>query len=254
MKIGIRFAAVTGVAMAAGLVSVPAAHATGGGVRHDIVVKENKRGFKALGPGFVLKLNKDGIVTRVNEDKFGDPSTGNPIVRQLIDFAGRTLRPFVCENGTYTIKAGTFKRAWRFSLLERRPAIYPEQFQTAFPGFVTPFLGEIDATVTDAAGETLRVFISDLGYEARTKNGGFRGTYPIHGLIVDGKGKVRDRISLMGRFKSGADGANARYWIEDRGTCHQTANLNWGPNTDRVVVTGPLLVLPFNSPVVTPRR
>jgi hypothetical protein len=52
----------------------------------------------------------------------------------------------------------------------------------------------------------------------------------------------------------GPGGANATYWIEDRGTCHQTTDLGWGvPNTDRVVVTGPLLVFPFNSPVVTPK-
>jgi hypothetical protein len=189
------------------------------------------------------------------EEEFGDPSTGNPIVRLVTDLAGRTLRPFVCENGTYTIKAGTFDRYYRFSRMERRPAPYPERFHTNFPGFVTPFFGRLDATVTNEAGETLRAMISDLGYEARTEDGGFRGTYPIHGFVVDAQGKIRDRISLLGRFRSGPGGANATYGIEDRGTCGEKVGLGWGePNTDQVLVTGPLLVLPFNSPVIVPKH
>ncbi|WP_157995954.1 hypothetical protein [Thermomonospora amylolytica] len=247
----IRFAVVAGVVLGAGLMA-PGASAQ---EIQDVHVKESKGRVAAVGPGFTLKLTRHGITTNVVDEEFGDPATGNEIVRQVIDLAGRTFRPFVCENGTYTIKSGTFERTWRFSLLERRPAPYPERFHAGFPGFVTPFLGEFDATVTDETGETLRVLISDLAYEARTENGGFRGTYPIHGFVVDQKGKIRDRISLFGRFRSGPGGANATYWIEDRGTCHQTADLGWGePNTDRVVVTGPLLVLPFNSPVITPGR
>lgn len=247
----IRAAVVAVVMLGAGLMA-PSASAQ---QIQDIHVKESEGRIAADGPGFTLKLTRHGITTSMVDEEFGDPGTGNEIVRQVIDLAGRTFPPFICENGTYTIKSGTFKRAWRFSLLERRPAPYPERFHTGFPGFMTPFLGEFDATVTDEAGETLRVLISDLAYEARTTDGGFRSTAPIHGFVVDQKGKIRDRISLFGRFRSGPGGTNATYRIEDRGTCHQTADLGWGvPNTDRVVVTGPLLVFPFNSPVVTPRR
>ncbi|MEU5879295.1 hypothetical protein [Spirillospora sp. NPDC047279] len=241
----------TGLALAASLAVAPGARA---GVDDDIRVKESKGRIKAAGPGFTLKLTRHGIVTQVVDEEFGDPSTGEPVTRSTLDLAGRTLRPFVCDNGTYTVTGGAFKRTFRFSSRERRPAPYPEQFHTGFPGLVTPFLGEFDATVTDAAGETLRVLISDLAYETWTPGGGFRSTAPIHGFVVDAKGRIRDRISLFGHFRSGPGGANAKYWIEDRGTCHQTADYNWGPGTDRVVVTGPLLVFPFNSPVVTPRK
>ncbi|MEW2355767.1 hypothetical protein [Spirillospora sp. NPDC029432] len=247
----VRFA-VVGMTLAAAFAMAPNASAK---EIQDVHVKESESRIAAVGPGFKLKVTRHGISSSMVEEEFGDPATGNEIVRLSTDLAGRTYRPFVCENGTYTINAGTFRRAYRFSSLERRPPIYPERFHTSFPGFVTPFMGEFDATVTDEAGETLRVMISDLAYEARTAGGGFRGTYPIHGFVVDQKGKIRDRISLLGRFRSGPGGADARYWIEDRGTCHQKADLGWGvPNTDQVVVTGPLLVLPFNAPVVTPKR
>jgi hypothetical protein len=39
--------------------------------------------------------------------------------------------------------------------------------------------------------------------------------------------------------------------IVDSGTCHQTANLNLGPGTDRATVFGQFFVLPFNTTVVT---
>jgi hypothetical protein len=42
----------------------------------------------------------------------------------------------------------------------------------------------------------------------------------------------------------------AQHRIVDRGTCHQTANLNLGPGTDRATVFGPFFVLPFNTTVV----
>jgi hypothetical protein len=249
----VRFAVAGIITLATALLMAPNASASAKEVQ-DVHVKESEGRIAAVGPGFKLKVTRHGISSSMVEEEFGDPATGNQIVRLSTDLAGRVLRPFVCENGTYTITAGTFQRAYRFSSLERRPPIYPERFHTSFPGFVTPFMGEFDATVADEAGRTLRVMISDLGYEARTVDGGFRGTYPIHGFVVDQKGTIRDRISLLGRFRSGPGGVDAKYWIEDRGTCHQRADLGWGvPNTDQVVVTGPLLVLPFNAPVVIPK-
>ncbi|MFD0855850.1 hypothetical protein ACFQ07_26650 [Actinomadura adrarensis] len=247
-----RSTAVAAIALAA-LFAAPSASAEE--KVQDVYVKESAGRIKATGPGFTLKVNRHGITSTMVEDEFGDPATGNEILRQFSDLTGRTYRPFVCENGTYTITAGTFERFYRYSTMERRPAPYTERFHANFAGQVAPFMGEFDATVTDEAGETLRVLISDLGYEAFTEDGGFRATYPIHGFIVDQQGEIRDRISLLGRFRSGPGGANASYWVEDRGTCHQRADLGWNePNTDNVVVTGPLLVLPFNAPVITPEK
>jgi hypothetical protein len=246
-----RFTAVAAMTLAA-LFAAPSASAQ---EIQDVHVKESTGRIKATGPGFTLKVTRHGITSTMVEDEFGDPTTGNEILRLFTDLAGRSFRPFVCENGTYTIRAGSFERFWRYSTLDRRPAPYTERFHTSFPGQVAPFMGEFDATVTNESGETLRVLISDLGYEAFTEDGGFRATYPIHGFVVDQQGKIRDRISLLGRFRSGPGGAGASYWIEDRGTCHQRADLGWNePNTDNVVVTGPLLVLPFNAPVVTPGK
>lgn len=245
-----RFAAVAALTLAAGLTGAPAAQAD----VQDIEVKENEGRIKATGPGFVLKLTKHGIEADIDDDSFGDPSTGNPIQRSVLDLAGRTLRPFECENGTYTIKSGTFERTLRVSLFAQRPAPYPPGMATAFPGFLSPFVGVIDGTVTDADGQTLRVLVSDLAYEARTADGGFTSTSPIHGLFVDQDGRVRDRISLFGRFSSGPNGENARHWIEDRGTCRQIADLPFGPGSENAVVTGPLFVLPFQTTVIVPEK
>ncbi|MEO3876421.1 hypothetical protein ABGB18_47305 [Nonomuraea sp. B12E4] len=214
-------------------------------------IKEHRSHVKAIGPGFVLKLSPRGLDVRVDEDRFGDPASGNPIERQTINLTGLTLRPFECRNGTYTIRTGTFKRTFRASQFARRPLPYTDGFATGAPGIFTPFLGELDGTVTDADGRTLRFLISDLVQEVLTADG-FAATAPIHGLFIDEQGRVRDRISLIGRFNSGPDGQNARYGIEDRGTCRQIADLPYGPGSERAVVTGPLFVLPFAAPVTVP--
>ncbi|WP_344971580.1 hypothetical protein [Streptosporangium fragile] len=235
--------------LAAGLLPATAAHAQPGAP--GLEIKENRFHVKAIGPGFVLKLSPRGLDVRIDEGRFGDPATGNPIERQTIDLTGRALRPFECENGTYTIKTGTFKRTYRVSQFARRPLPYTEGFATGSPGIFTPFVGELEGTVTDAEGRTLRFLISDLVQEVLTADG-FSATAPIHGLFVDQRGRVRDRISLIGRFNSGRDGQGATYGIEDRGTCRQIADLPYGPGSERAVVTGPLFVLPFSAPVTVP--
>jgi hypothetical protein len=241
-----RCATAAVAALAIGVVSAPVAlaHESASGIR----IKESEHRVKAIGDGFVLKLTKHAIDVRVDEDDFGDPSTGNPIQRQTINLTGLTLRPFECANGTYTIRTGTFDRTIRVSRFERRPPPYTPEFATGSPGIFTPFVGVLDGTVTDANGETLRFLISDLVHEELTADG-FTSTAPIHGLFVDQRGRVRDRISLIGRFRSGPGGENARYFIEDRGTCRQIVDLPYGPGSARSVVTGPLFVLPFSAPV-----
>jgi hypothetical protein len=243
-------------ALAAGLLTAlpaAAAHAHPGAPgAPGLKIKESRFHVKAIGPGFVLKLSPRGLDVRIDEERFGDPATGNPIERQTIDLTGRTLRPFECQNGTYTIRTGTFKRTWRVSQFAKRPLPYPEGFATAAPGIFTPFVGELDGTVTDADGRTLRFLISDLVQEVLTPDG-FAATAPIHGFFVDEQGRVRDRISLIGRFNSGPDGQNATYGIEDRGTCRQLADLPYGPGSERAVVTGPLFVFPFSAPVTVPK-
>ena len=61
---------------------------------------------------------------------------------------------------------------------------------------------------------------------------------------------MREYASLVGRVNVDLRTGKAQHKIVDRGTCHQTANLNLGPGTDMVTVFGPLFVLPFNTTVV----
>lgn len=244
-----RCATGTALLLTIGLVTAPPALARHGAP--DIKIKERDSQVTAIGSGFVLKLSARGIDVRIDEDRFGDPSTGNPIVRQTTNLTGATLRPFECRNGTYTIRTGTFARTSRVSRFAMRPPPYPAGFAPAFPGILTPFVGVLDGTVTDANGETLRFLVSDLAHEELTEDG-FTATAPIHGLFIDGNGRVRDRISLVGRFRSGPNGEHARFGIVDRGTCRQIADLQFGPGSERAVVTGPLFVLPFSAPVKVP--
>jgi hypothetical protein len=250
MRARARLAVLTGLTLALGLAPATAAVAEDA---PGIQVKENPGSIKATGPGFTVLINRDGVRTVVDEDELGDPSTGNPVQRSVLDLAGRTLAPFVCANGTYTIRTGTFTRTFRVSVFAPRPAPYTAGFNTANPGFLTPFVGVLDGTVTDQNGETLRFLISDLVYEARTADGGFRSQAPIHGIFVDEEGRVRDRISLFGRFRSGPGGTDARFSVVDRGTCRERRDLpQFGPGAENAVVTGPLFVLPFDAPVIVP--
>ena len=91
--------------------------------------------------------------------------------------------------------------------------------------------------------------MSDLAHEVMTATS-FASTAPIHAFIVDSRGRIRDRASLVGRVNVDRSTGQAVHRIVDRGTCHQTANLNLGPGTDRVTVFGPFFVLPFNTTVV----
>ena len=92
--------------------------------------------------------------------------------------------------------------------------------------------------------------MSDLAHEVLTERW-FSSTNPIHAYFVDANGRVRDRASLVGRVNIDRRSGRAFHWILDRGTCHQTANLNLGPGTDQATVFGPFFVLPFNTKVVT---
>jgi hypothetical protein len=109
----------------------------------------------------------------------------------------------------------------------------------------------MDAVVTDQTGERFRLRMTDLAHEVMTPDS-FASTAPIHAFIVDSEGHVRDRASLVGRVNIDRMTGEAAHRIVDRGTCHQTANLNLGPGTDQATVFGPFFVLPFNTTVVTP--
>jgi hypothetical protein len=213
-------------------------------------IKENRARVKAKGPGFKVKMTKRDLQVRIDDARFGIPEAGFPILRSRTDFGpiGQNLRPFVCENGTYRIVSGFFEVTQRGSSLERRPLPYTPAFANAFPRIIT-FVGTLDAVVTNQAGERFRLLMTDLAHEVMTP-GSFSSTAPIHAFIVDAEGRVRDRASLTGRVNINRTTGEAVHQIVDRGTCHQTANLNLGPGTDAATVFGPFFVLPFNTTVV----
>ena len=213
-------------------------------------VKENPALVKADGPGFRIKLSKHGIKTRIDDERFGVPEAGFPIVRNRTDFApiAANLRPFVCENGTYRLVSGFFEVTQRRSSNEARPLPYTPAFNRGFPGVIT-FAGTLDAVVVNESGERFRLLMTDLVHEVITPDS-FSSTAPIHAFIVDSEGRVRDRASLVGLVNIDRTTGEASHVIIDSGTCHQTANLNLGPGTDRATVFGPFFVLPFNTTVV----
>jgi hypothetical protein len=216
----------------------------------DFKIKENRARVKADGPGFRVKLNKRDIRVRIKEERFGIPEAGFPIEESQQDLGpfAPNLREIVCENGTYRIVSGIFDVTERSSSTEPRPAPYTPEFAEDFPSIIT-FVGTLDAVVTNEAGERLRLLMSDLAHEVMTPTS-FASTAPIHAFIVDSRGRVRDRASLVGRVNIDRTTGKAVHRILDRGTCHQTANLNLGPGTDRATVFGPFFVLPFNTTVV----
>ena len=213
-------------------------------------LKETPALVKADGPGYRVKLSKHDVRVRIDDERFGIPEAGFPIQRSQTDLGplGNVLRPFVCENGTYRIVSGIFEVTQRASSTERRPLPYTEAFARAFPRIIT-FVGTLDAVVVNESGERLRLLMSDLAHEVMTPDS-FASTAPIHAFIVDSRGRVRDRASLVGRVNIDRVTGEAVHQIVDRGTCHQTANLNLGPGTDRATVFGPFFVLPFNTTVV----
>jgi hypothetical protein len=215
-------------------------------------LKENPALVKADGPGFRVKLSKHALRTRIDDERFGFPEAGFPVEQAQTDLGplGPFLRPFVCENGTYRIVSGTFEVTERSSSTEQRPLPYTPAFAQRFPTIIT-FVGTLDAVVTNESGERFRLLMSDLAHEVMTPDS-FSSTAPIHAFIVDSEGRVRDRASLVGTVNVDRTTGAAEHRIVDSGTCHQTANLNLGPGTDRATVFGPFFVLPFNTTVVMP--
>jgi hypothetical protein len=238
------------VAVALTALSVGTASAQSGAPGFD--VKDNRARVKATGPGFKVKMTKRDLQVRIDDARFGIPEAGFPIMRSQTDFGpiGQNLRPFVCENGTYRIVSGIFDVTQRGSSLEPRPLPYTPAFAPRFPRIIT-FVGTLDAVVTNEAGEQFRLLMTDLAHEVMTP-GSFSSTAPIHAFIVDSEGRVRDWASLTGRVNINRSTGEAVHQIIDRGTCHQTANLNLGPGTDAATVFGPFFVLPFNTTVVMP--
>jgi hypothetical protein len=217
----------------------------------ELEVKENRARVKVDGPGFRVKLTKHAVRTRIDEDRFGIPEAGFPIVESQSDLgAVPGLRQFECENGTYQLTEGIFETTLRASSSEDRPLPYTPAFNQRFPEILT-FVGTLDGVVTNEEGEELRILISDLVHEVITPDT-FASTNPIHAFIVDSKGRVRDRASLVGRVNIDRTTGEAEHKIVDRGTCHQTADLNLGPGTEMSTVFGPFFVLPFNTTVVMP--
>jgi hypothetical protein len=236
------------VAVALAALSAGPASAQKGAPGFDI--KENRALVKAEGPGFKVKLSKHRVSARIKEDRFGIPEAGFPVQESQQDLGpvAPNLRPIECENGTYRIVSGIFEVTQRPSSTERRPAPYTPQFAQRFPNVIT-FVGTLDAVVTDESGEQLRLLMSDLVHEVITPSS-FASTAPIHAFIVDSRGRVRDRASLVGRVNIDRSTGEAVHRVVDRGTCHQTADLGFGPGTDRATVFGPFFVLPFNTTVV----
>jgi hypothetical protein len=237
-----------GIAVVAVLTLLPAGPASAQQGAPGFEIKENRARVKADGPGFRVKLNRHDVRVRINERRFGIPEAGFPIETSQSDLGGLNLRPIQCENGTYRIVSGIFEVTERASSTEPRPLPYTPAFAQAFPTIIT-FVGTLDAVVTNENGEQLRLLMSDLAHEVMTPDS-FASTAPIHAFIVDSAGRVRDRASLTGRVNIDRTTGEAVHRIVDRGTCHQTANLNFGPGTDQATVFGPFFVLPFNTTVV----
>ena len=210
----------------------------------DLGVKESPSRVKATGPGFTVKLRPHGLKIAIDDERFGIPEAGFPIERAS-QALPPTVRPFVCENGTYRVVSGTFETVERASATALRPPPYPAAFGNAFPDIFT-FVGTLDAVVQNEAGEQFRLLMSDLAHEVITPTS-FSATAPIHAYIVDADGNVVDRASLVGRVNVDRTTGAASHSIVDSGTCHQTATLLGQPG---VTVFGPFFVLPFPTTVV----
>jgi hypothetical protein len=241
---GIAVVAVTVTALSAGTASAQRG-------APDFEIKENRARLKADGPGFRVKLSKHDVRVRIDDERFGIPEAGFPIVRMQTDLGpfAPGLREIECENGTYRIVSGIFDTIERASSEGLRPPPYTPAFDEQFPEIIT-FVGTLDAVVTNEEGEEFRLLMSDLAHEV-LKPRSFASTAPIHAFIVDSRGRVRDRAALTGRVNiDRRPGGAALHKITDRGTCHQTADLDLGPGTDRATVFGQFFVLPFNTTVV----
>jgi hypothetical protein len=216
---------------------------------------------KADGPGFDVKLTKNGLESKINDAKFGVPEAGFQIQRATQNFGPNpNRRPFICDNGTYRIVQATFNITQRASQPPEvdRPAPYTARFNAGFQQVFT-FVGTMQGTVTNEAGETFTLYMSDLAHEVMGDRW-FSSTNPIHAYFVDSRGRIRDRASLVGRVNIDTKTGTALHWILDTGTCHQTADLTaqFGtpgtPGLERSTVFGPFFVLPFNTDVVSLHR
>ena len=210
----------------------------------DLEVMENPAVVRANGPGFAVKLSKHDLKVKIDDERFGIPEAGFEIQRAAQALPS-TVRPFVCENGTYRVVSGTFETVERASATALRPPPYPAAFGAAFPDIFT-FVGTLDAVVVNEAGEQFRLLMSDLAHEVITPTS-FSATAPIHAFIVDAEGNVVDRASLVGRVNVDRTTGAAEHSIVDSGTCHQTATLLGQPG---VTVFGPFFVLPFPTTVI----
>lgn len=234
-----------GLVIALTLVPAGTAGATGWG-SNDLHVVDNPWFMVAKGPGFAVGLTQFGLHTHIDENRFGVPEAGYPIVRSTqtlpVNFPA-----IQCENGTYRLAApSAFNTVTRASAPGPRPAPYPPTFGTGFPNIFT-FVGTLDTTVVNESGEQLRLYMSDLAHEEKTDKR-FTSVNPIHAYIVDAEGRVRDRASLVGRVSVDLRTGEARHQIVDEGTCHQTATRFGTPG---VTVFGGFFVLPFPSTVIT---
>lgn len=229
-----------GLVAALSLVPAGTAAATGGGRADGLKIIENPLFVAVDGPGFVAGLTQLGLWTHIDERRFGIPEAGRPIKRAEQE-VNPNLRAVVCENGTYRFQSGTFKTVERASATALRPLPYPPTFGNSFPDIFT-FVGTLDAVVTNEAGERFRLLMTDLAHEELTTKA-FTSTNPIHAFIVDQRGRVRDRASLVGRVSINRLTGQATHNIVDEGTCHQTS-------TTGTTVFGPFFVLPFPTTVV----
>ncbi len=230
-----------GLVVALSLVPAGTAAASGGS---GLKVIDNKLFTVVDGPGFTVGLTQLGLASHIDERRFGVPQAGYPVVRDAVPLPS-SVTPFQCENGTYSVVSGTFTTVTRASAPGPRPAPYPAAFGTSYPDIFT-FVGTLEATVTNEAGERFRLLMSDLAHEQKTSKA-FSSTNPIHAYIVDARGRVRDRASLVGSVDVNLKTGAARHKIVDEGTCHQTATRFGQPG---VTVFGPFFVLPFPTTVV----
>ncbi len=223
---------------------VPAGTAAATTVGHpDLKIVDNKLFTVAHGPGFTVGITQFGVYAHVNEHRFGIPQAGYDIVRDE-QALPPTVTPIECENGTYKWVSATFTTVQRGSAPGPRPAPYPPTF--GFPNLFT-FVGTLEGVVEAQDGKRLRVLMSDLAHEELVPGKSFKSTNPIHAYIVDERGRVRDRASLVGRVTVDLRTGQARHNIVDEGTCHQTAT-RYGQAG--VSVFGPFFVLPFPTTVI----
>ena len=73
-----------GLVVALSLVPAGTAGATGWG-SNDLKVVDNSLFTLAKGPGFTVGLTQFGLYTQIDEDRFGIPEAGFPIVREAYE-------------------------------------------------------------------------------------------------------------------------------------------------------------------------